>query len=271
MTDQLVRFIKMIQRGISDKWDFVIVVDGREGSGKSTLALQMKAIYDGQYSLDNVLFDATGMIQTMRFAPRGSCVVVDEAIISLYKREALKDFQMTLVKAFSIVRARSLFFILVLPNFNDLDPNIRTRANYRFFAHARRGQRGYLDVYQPQRTPWSSGWLFQKLMWKYKFPPLPEKFQTEYDRFKETSLDSALLNFADDVAKKVKEAQSRTEWGRVGTFKEDIYDYLNTNPKADQFEVAGAVNCTPAYARDILKGLRTKAPSKTRPKTQRKE
>lgn len=270
MDDQLVRFVRMVRRGIDDKWDFVMVVDGREGAGKSTLALQMKAIYDGRYNLDNVLFDATSMIKTMRFAPRKSCVVVDEAIISLYKREALKDFQLTLVKAFSIVRARNLFFILVLPNFNDLDPNIRTRANYRFYTFAKRGHRGYLEVYQPKRTPWSSGWLYQELVWTYKFPPLPDEFQTKYDVFKESSLDAALRDFHADVEKTVKEAQSRTEFGRAGTIKEEIYNYLDGHPAADHFEVAGATKCTPAYARDLLKGIKAIAKAQSKDVTQRK-
>lgn len=261
--DRLRSFVNMIKRGIQDKWDFVLVVDGREGSGKSTLALHMKAFYDGNYNLDNVLFDASKMVATMRTAPRGSCVLVDEAIISLYKREALKDFQMTLVKAFSIVRARNLFFILVLPNFNDLDPNIRTRCNYRLYAHAKGGRRGYLDVYQPKRTPWSAGALYQELLWTYKFPALPEAFQSQYDEFKEDSLDDALLDFQKDIEKKVKEAQSRTEFGRVDTIKERIWGYLDDNPSADRFEIANAMKCTPAYARDILRSIRGTADTST--------
>jgi energy-coupling factor transporter ATP-binding protein EcfA2 len=246
----------MIKRGIRDRWDFVIVVDGREGSGKSTLALHLKAIYDGNYNLGHVLFDASSMVDVMRTAPRGSCVLVDEAVISLYKREALRDFQISLVKAFSIVRARNLFFILVLPNFNDLDPNIRTRCNYRFYAHAKRGIRGYLDVYQPRRTPWSAGSLYQELIWTYKFPALPEAFQREYDKFKERSLDEALRDFQEEVRKAVSEGQSRTEFGRVGTIKERIWAYMNDNPSADRFEVSNAVKCSPAYARDIINSIR---------------
>lgn len=255
--DRLVAFVRMIQRGIADKWDFVLVVDGREGSGKSTLALILKAIYDGKYNLDHVLFDASEMIAEMRSAPSGSCVIVDEAIISLYKREALKDFQMTLVKAFSIVRARNLFFILVLPNFNDLDPNIRTRCNYRLYAHAKRGRRGYLQVYQPQRTPWTAGHLYQELLWEYKFPALPDGFQGVYDLFKERSLDEALMGMQTEVAKKVKDEQSRSEFGRVRTKLEDIYAYLDKHPDAKYQKVAVAVKCTPAYARDIVNGLRS--------------
>jgi hypothetical protein len=255
--DRLKSFIQMIKRGIEQHWDFVIVVDGREGSGKSTLGLHLKAFYDGYYNLAHVLFDATSMIAEMRLAPRGSCIIVDEAIISLYKREALKDFQMTLVKAFSIVRARNLFFILVLPNFNDLDPNIRTRCNYRFYTHSKRGQRGYLQVYQPQRTPWTSGHLYQELVWEYKFPALPEKFQQDYDTFKESSLDEALRDFQVEVEKKVKEASSRAEFGRVATKLEMIYQYLDDHPTASYKTIAREVKCTPAYARDIVNGLRS--------------
>lgn len=254
--DRLRAFIKMVQRGISQKWDFVMVVDGREGSGKSTLALQMKAMYDGQYNLGHVLFDATSMVKEMQNAPRGSCIIVDEAIISLYKREALKDFQMTLVKAFSIVRARNLFFILVLPNFQDLDPNIRTRANYRLYSYAKRGVRGYLQVYQPQRTPWSSGWLYQTLIWEYKFPALPEYFQLEYDEFKEQGLTDALQDFKEDIEKQVQATRSRNVFGRANTKIERIYSYLGDHPDASHLEIAREVSCSPGYARDIVNALR---------------
>ena len=254
--DRLRAFVNMVKRGISQKWDFVMVIDGREGSGKSTLGLHMKAMYDGNYNLDHVLFDASSMVNEMQVAPRGSCLIVDEAIISLYKREALKDFQTTLVKAFSIVRARNLFFILVLPNFQDLDPNIRTRANYRLYTYAKRGVRGYLDVYQPQRTPWSSGWLYQTHIWQYKFPALPEGFQETYDEFKEASLMDTLADFKVDIEKQVQASRSREEFGRSNTRIERVYAYLKDHPKADHNEVAHKLKCTPGYARDIIKSIR---------------
>jgi len=251
--DRLEGFVKMMARGIKQRWDFVIVVDGREGSGKSTLALHIKALYDGSYNLRNVLFDASTMLDVMQTAPRGSCVLVDEAIISLYKREALKDFQMTLVKAFSIVRARNLLFILVLPNYFDLDPNIRTRANYRLYAYAKRGVRGYMDVYQPMRTQWTQGSPFQELLWRYKFPALPESFQSIYDEFKDKSLMGALSNFQEDVERQVREAQARSDFGRTGTKIEKMYSFLADKPGATPEEVAREVKCSVDYARKQLK------------------
>jgi energy-coupling factor transporter ATP-binding protein EcfA2 len=246
----------MMKRGIQQNWDFVLVVDGREGSGKSTLAMHIKALYDGSYNLRNVLFDASRMLQVMQEAPKGSCVLVDEAIISLYKREALKDFQTTLVKAFSIVRARSLLFILVLPNYFDLDPNIRTRANYRLYAYAKRGIRGYLDVYQPKRTQWTTGSPYQELIWRYKFPVLPEKFQSIYDEFKEQGLMDALRDFQTEVEEQVRASRSREEFGRKGTKIEKIYSYLEERPDATSAEVAREVRCSPDYARKLLKVIR---------------
>jgi len=250
--DRLKAFVNMMKKRIQDKWDFVLVVDGREGSGKSTLALHIKALYDGSYNLNHVLFDASRMVEVMQTAPRGSCVLVDEAIISLYKREALKDFQTTLVKAFSIVRARSLVFILVLPNYFDLDPNIRTRANYRLYAYAKRGVRGYLEVYQPKRTQWTSGSPYQDLLWRYKFPALPDGFQSMYDGFKEEGLSGALVTMQEDIEKAVREAQARDDYGRKNTKIEKIYDYLDAHPDAKPGQVAKAVRCSYDYARKQL-------------------
>lgn len=254
--DKMRAFTNMVRRGIEQKWDFVMVIDGREGSGKSSLGLHMKAMYDGFYNLDHVLFNASEMVTEMQVAPRGSCIIVDEAIISLYKREALKDFQTTLVKAFSIVRARNLFFILVLPNFQDLDPNIRTRANYRLYTHAKRGVRGYLKVFQPQRTPWSSGWLYQTLIWEYKFPALPDEFQKEYDTFKESSLMETLKDFKVDIEKAVRANRSREEFGRTNTKIERLYAYVKDNPDASHRQVANAIKCSPGYARDIIRSIK---------------
>ena len=184
MADRLQSWIGFVRKAIKRHWDMVIVVDGMEGAGKSTLALHMKALYDGRYNLDHVLFDSKDLLDKMESAPSGSCIILDEAITSLYKRESLKEFQTRLVQAFSIIRARELFFILVLPNYWDLDSSLRTRARYRFYVHAKRLSRGFVKVYLQKRNEWVAGRPWQELIWQYRFPDLTDSFRHRYHVFK---------------------------------------------------------------------------------------
>jgi len=255
MSDRLEYFVKCLKKGVSEGWDFVIIVDGREGSGKSTLAGHVKAIYDGKYNLEHTMFDAKTMLEEMQTAPRGSCVWVDETVLSLFKRESLTSFQVALVKAFSIIRARNLVFLLVLPNFNDLDPNIRNRAAYRLYAYAKKGVRGYVDCYQPQRSQWSTGSAYQELLWRYTFPQFPEEFQKEYDRFKVSGLDDAIEDLDKRVKDKIAAESSKKEWGRANTKLERLFAYYNDNPYARPEDAAAAVKCTLTYARQTAKTL----------------
>ncbi len=249
-------FVRTIANAIEDHWDYVIVIDGREGSGKSSLALHIKAIYDGKYSLDHVLFDAEELLDVMQNAPKRSCVVMDEAIVSLYKRDSLKEFQTLLVKAFAIVRARELFFILVLPNFWDLDQALRTRANHRIYVYARRIEgrlvRGYAKVYKPQRTEWTTKWAWQEIEWEYIFPALPEEFEIIYDEFKTKGLMRSLKKFEKKIEEERKAEEEKAK-GIRGTKMRLIVEYIKDNPKAEALEIAREVGVTEGYAKEALR------------------
>lgn len=253
MTDFLVRWTRGLKHAIAEDWDQVIIVDGREGSGKSTLAAHIKAIYDGAYNMDMVSFDATDMLERMRTVPKGSCVLVDEAIMSLYKRQAMEEYQVTLAKAFSIVRARNLVFILVIPNYFDLDPHLRTRANWRLYCYARRRVRGYVDFYMPDRGPWTRGDPFLVLKYKARFGVLPTEFQQRYQAFKDEHLMGALEGFKAQVEAKVNLAQVREEYGRRGTKIQRAHEYLDDHPGATAEELANHIKASLSYARTIIR------------------
>ena len=244
MSDRLEGFITMVKSRIADHWDYVVVLDGREGSGKSTMGLHMKALYDGSYNLRHVLFDAEELIEQMQTAPKGSCIILDEAIISLYKRDSLKEFQTMLVKAFSIIRARELFFILVLPNFWDLDGSLRNRANERIYVYAKGGIRGYSQFYKIQRTQWSTNWAWQNLEWEYLFPCLPERFAPMYDKFKTSSLKKALGKFEKEVKVEQQKKKDKAQ-GLRGEKMRMCRDYLKDNPGATAKQVA--LDCAVSY------------------------
>lgn len=257
MADRMDIFIRTIKNAIEEHWDYMIVVDGREGSGKSSLALHMKALYDGKYSLDHVLFDAEDMLEEMQNAPKGSCIVMDEAIVSLYKRDSLKEFQTLLVKAFAIVRARELFFILVLPNFWDLDSALRTRANHRIYVYARRIEgrlvRGYAKIYKPQRTEWTTRWAWQEIEWEYRFPSLPEDFEDVYDKFKVKGLMKSLKKF-EKVAEEERKAEEDKSKGIRGRKMRMIVEYIKDHPEEDDpLVIAREVGCTEGYVKDTLR------------------
>lgn len=251
MSDRLEGWVNMVKARIRDHWDYVIVVDGREGSGKSTLALHIKALYDGSYNLNHVLFDAESLLEEMEKAPMGSCVMLDEAIISLYKRDSLKEFQTILVKSFSIIRARELFFIMVLPNFWDLDGSLRNRANYRVYVYAKGGYRGYSQFYKVKRTQWSTNWAWQDLEWEYTFPTLPSRFEPIYDKFKTVSLKKALGKFKKDIEVEQQKVKDKRE-GLRGQKLRMCKEYLGKHPQATAVEVAGECSVSLGYAKESV-------------------
>lgn len=256
MADRMEIFVRTIKNAIKEHWDYMLIVDGREGSGKSSLALNIKAIYDGKYSLNHVLFDAEDLLDMMQSAPKGSCVLMDEAIVSLYKRDSLKEFQTLLVKAFAIVRARELFFILVLPNFWDLDAALRTRANHRLYVYARRVDgrliRGYVKVYKPQRTEWTTRWAWQEIEWEYIFPALPDDFAEAYDKFKRKGLMRSLKKFDKQIKEEMKEKEDKAK-GIRGTKMRMIVAYMKGHKDAEALEIAREVGCTEGYVKETLR------------------
>lgn len=120
---------KSIRRRLNRDYDAVIAVCGYEGDGKSTLAIKLASKVDKNFTLQrNVLFNPTVDTVTesvLRGLPKGSAIVVDEAIKVLYKRGFMNKLQIFLNQIFAICRGQNKCIILCMPEFSDFDSFFR--------------------------------------------------------------------------------------------------------------------------------------------------
>lgn len=248
MADRLHGFIKWIQKGIENDFDYVVIIDGPEGGGKSTFAAHMKAMYDGKYNLEYVCYDSTNLLGLMQTAPKGSLIILDEAVTSLMSRTALDRYQVRLIQAFSIVRERNLVFLLLIPNLGLLDKAIQTRAVYRIWVYPKGQERGYAKIYYSQRTPWTTGKPWHAEAWHYQFPKLPDEFEKLYKRFKSKELRLKLKEYDDEIKyEKVRKDKEKLKVRGVKT--QLIIDYLEDNPKATDIEIAKSTGTSLAWVK----------------------
>lgn len=255
--DRLESFMKYLKRGTTEHdFDYVIVLDGPEGSGKSSLAMHAKALYEGRYSLDNVMYDAGDAIKTMLEAPPASFILHDEAVCDFMSRTALKTFQIRLVKAFSIARELNHVYMLLIPNYNLLDPALKIRAKYRFWVYAKGFNRGYLKVFYAKRNPWTKAKPYHDERWHYVFPMLPRRTLKAYKEFKSKELRRKLQEFQDEADQEKRRAEDKSK-GIRGVKARQIKKVMDDHPTWKADKVAGKVGCSLKHARDTMRVLGT--------------
>ncbi len=255
MSDRLEAFIKYLKKGTTvHDFDYVIILDGPEGSGKSSLAMHAKMFYDGYYSLNNVVYDASDLIKMMYEAPHGSFILHDEAVCDFMSRTALNKFQIRLIKAFSIAREMNHIYCLLIPNYNLLDPALKIRARYRFWVYARGFERGYLKVFYSKRNPFTKTKPYHEERWHYTFPMLPERTLRAYKEFKSKELRRKLEEFQGESDRDRRMAEDGAK-GIRGVKARLITKAIKEHPdwKADQ--VAREAGCSLKHARDTMKVL----------------
>lgn len=253
MADRLVHFIAEVRNALEEDFDFVLCIDGKEGVGKSTLGGWCKAIFDGEWNLDHVTYDGPDFLEDLNSAPSMSALWVDEAKDAAYKRLFYSELNIALAQAFGIVRSKNYFIILNIPNYWDLDPDIRPRVDYRLYVSAKnKRDRGHVEAYEVIRTPWTKGDPYMKLRWRYRFPPAPREWYNQYYKFKTENQKKKLAEYR-DRAKGGAKALGGNKY-----VKDDIRDALEKDPTQDLDGLAGNLGCDPSYVRRIARTV-TKA------------
>lgn len=246
--DRLKQFVQEIHTALDADWDMVLIIDGHEGTGKSTLGILMKALFEKVFSIDNIIFDGEELINAMEKAPNKSCIILDESILSLYKRESLVQLNRDLAKAFSIIRAKNFFFILILPNYYDLDGHLRFRANYRFNCWTAKRTRGWVTAYLSVRNVWTRNepWLLAK--WVYKFPMVNPEFFVKYNELKMRNINKKLKEFQEEYGEREKKGPKPK--GETKTDKIKAYHRINKN--ATQKEIAKALDASLSLVSKVI-------------------
>lgn len=154
---------KVIQTTIKrnfKNWDYKSIGVGYSGTGKSTGTRQfgnyIKYILKKDYNINidvHVCFTADEFERIATMAPKYSVLILDEGFADLNSNVTRsKDFQ-KIVNLLQIIRARSFFIYLNLPNFFDLSKSVALfQTNHLFvFETDKNDNRGQIRVFDRPR------------------------------------------------------------------------------------------------------------------------
>jgi hypothetical protein len=176
--------------------DAVIIIDGKERSGKSVLAQQIAYFLDATFTIDRICFTPQEFIQAIKDTPRGGAIILDEALTTLFSRQAMTKNNVFMVKTIAEVGQKNLVLLVVLPTFFDLDKYVSIwRAVGLFHVKEREGTRGYYDFYGEKEllSLYASGKAFYdysavRARWHGQFQNIYTVDETEYRKKKSDSL-----------------------------------------------------------------------------------
>lgn len=181
MGDILEGNLRNVARLLRDDWDWVTVIDGYERVGKSTLALQMSMLVDffrrhgleepyvpEPMDLSHVVFDWKSLKNAAVSLPHYSAIFYDEA--RMLTRERMKEWNVAMVQALSVIGFRNQFFVFNFPDFWELDPYIKDhRCRIRVHVRSWKGHRGYSLHYVAKKRPFKSKSTRRSTWWEFGF------------------------------------------------------------------------------------------------------
>jgi hypothetical protein len=180
--------------------DAVIIVDGKERSGKSVLAQQIAYFLDATFTIDRICFTPQEFVDAIRTTPKGGAIILDEALTTLFSRQAMTRNNVDMVKTIAEVGQKNLVLLVVLPTFFDLDKYISIwRAVGLFHVVERGGNRGYYDFYGEKEllALYASGKAFYnygmvRARWHGQFQNIYTVEESEYRQKKSESLMNSM-------------------------------------------------------------------------------
>jgi len=160
-----------IRRDLKNDFDLWVCVDGEEGTGKSTFAYQFCKLVDPDFNPHRIAYDTKTLLKIISDAPKGSAVMLDEAVELFYSREAMGRDRVALNKTVMQIRQKNLLFVLCIPNMMDLDGLLKNRR-IKIRAHVTR--RGWVQLWFNKPRMWQiSPW------WEHKFSDAFDKVKGE--------------------------------------------------------------------------------------------
>lgn len=139
----------MIDKSSLEQFDNNILIEGNRGLGKSTLAVKVanrSKVYPFKPRQD-LIYKRAEIIQAIVTRIRKS-IIADELINAGYKRDFYEQGQKKLIKALNMYRDSFNLFIGCIPNFVDLDNDLRELCKLRLTVL----RRGFALVHLPLQS-----------------------------------------------------------------------------------------------------------------------
>lgn len=171
-TNELVKFLRRIRDRYKRDFDTVILITAKERTGKSTLAFWLGRLIHGEsWSHEQMVFAGKDFIELAKTAPKGTVIVLDEAIHGGFSRDAMGKQNKELVKFLVICGERNLIAVICWPNINYLERYIREhRMHYWFLVK----KRGTCEVREPLPTDFYGAKPASDLLFSFDYPAVPK-------------------------------------------------------------------------------------------------
>lgn len=179
-------WLEWVKNRVKQDHDYCIVVEGHEGSGKSTFGINLGIALDKGFKIDNMVYDFNTLRQKIYSLEKYSAIVVDEAVFSFFKRDAMGAENKDAVKLLNVIRYRNQILIFIIPHITELESYLQNhRVNIVFECKEDKyGNRGIVTAKVPYRQPWKrkTSWIPR---YSFRFGDLPPSWKIEYLAHKE--------------------------------------------------------------------------------------
>lgn len=248
----------LIKQSQKKELDATICLSGFPGEGKSTLALQIAKSYYNITTLkqfenlcEKYLFYNRQNLRDAIIKATKKCLIADEAVNMLFRRDFMKGNQKDLLKLMDVCRDQNLLFIFNIPSFWALDGHtVQTRIRLWIYVEKQK----YAHLFTPIRNMFARDVWFrdynQKLFMKHK------KFTHSPNYI--TSIRFYALSDAEyKIYKRIKTARKVvTEDDKDAlddaTKKEIILWLFRNNPSANMREVASILRTHYNYVQQVV-------------------
>lgn len=129
----LARLLKWIHKQMRLRYDFFIVIDGDEGKGKSRgmflniMDYWYKKLLQKDIPQECISVDIRNYIHGLKIGEEMDFRGLDEAGDSMDTTDYANKLNKMLYQAYTVIRERRYFSVVVLPSFFDLNPRFRKR------------------------------------------------------------------------------------------------------------------------------------------------
>ena len=139
-----------IQAAIDEKFDFIIVIDGRRGLGKSTLAIKSALRFPIFNMNKHILFKREDVMDALSTL-QNHVIVPDEMINVTHNRDFYAEDQKKLIKMLNMYRDSGNIIFACVPNFAHLDNQFRDLVKMRIHIE----RRGLGVIHTPNQSAYA--------------------------------------------------------------------------------------------------------------------
>lgn len=215
----------------TNKFDGPIIIDGNRGLGKSTLGVKLAKRFPDFKIRKHVAYSREEVIKLLTTMQKG-VIIADEMINVTYSRDFWNEQQKDLIKHLNMYRDHGNILICCVPNFYDLDKQIRALVKMRINIV----RRGLGVIHMKNQTSFSADkWDLKtnekrELAWSQKklFKPQYAKFTTFKGYIKFGDLKKRERELYEQV--KTKKRNKILQEKQLDK-KTDIYDNIIINIK----------------------------------------